>query len=179
MTDHADFQVRFSLDEEGSFEGHAVVYAERNRHNELYQRGAFSRTLDEHRANGLTPPMFWSHDPSQVIGVWTDIREDARGLAVRGSLLLDTVRGREVASMLKAKAASGISIGFRARKQTRGQGGVRTILDAELVEISLVALPSANGARVTSYRQSPSRNDALAGFIAACRRARQSLETTK
>ena len=179
MKETRDIQIRFAIDDAGTFSGHAVIFGEMNRHREFYRPGAFAKSLAEHRAAGTNPPCLFAHDPAQIVGVWTSIKEDTRGLAVEGQLLMDTVRGREVASMLKAKALSGISLGFRPRKQTRGANGTVTITDVDLVEISLVATPSANGARIASYRQSPSRNDALAGFIAACRRARQSMEKTR
>jgi uncharacterized protein len=28
--------------------------------------------------------MLWQHDPAQPIGVWDEVREDARGLWVKG-----------------------------------------------------------------------------------------------
>lgn len=174
--DHLDLQVRFAVEESGSFSGHAVVFGEQNRHRELYAPGVFKRTLEEHRANGTAPVMLWSHNPAEVIGVWTDVREDATGLAVRGQLLMDTVRGREVASMLKNKAVSGLSIGFRKVRDKFGAGGVRTLLDVDLPEISIVAVPSAGRARITDYRNHPGRELSAAAFVEACRKAKRSLE---
>lgn len=173
-----DLQFRFAVEDSGTFSGHAVVFGEQNRHRELYAPGVFKRTLEEHRANGTTPVMLWSHNPAEVIGVWTDIREDATGLSVRGQLLMDTVRGREVASMLKAKAVSGLSIGFRKVKDRIGRDGIRTLLDVDLPEISIVAVPSAGRARITDYRNHPEtgRASSAAAFVATCRKASRSLK---
>jgi len=48
-------------------------------------------------------------------------------------------------------------VGFRALRD-RTVGGVREVLEAALVEVSLVAMPAYAGARVTSVRDAdPSR----------------------
>ena len=147
-----DFDIRFSADDAGSFSGHAAVFDERNSFNEIVKRGAFARTLAEHQARNIRPPMLWSHRSDEVIGVWTDIREDATGLAVTGKLITETSRGREAHALLKAGALSGLSIGFRARGAERGANGLRILTDIELAEISLVALPSAGNARIKQVR---------------------------
>lgn len=158
-TEHRDLCFRFNADgEEGAIAGYAAVFGERNAHDELVIAGAFRLTLEEHRAAGTRPAMFWSHNPSEVIGTWTSVTEDARGLKVEGKLLLSTTRGREVFEMLRAEAVNGISIGFRPRAATRAKDGTRELRDVELLEISLVALPSAPGARVTAHRSDSTLN---------------------
>lgn len=148
-----DFDIRFSAaDDDGVFTGHAVVFDERNGHNEIVKRGAFTRTLSEHQTRNIRPPMLWSHRSDEVCGVWESITEDATGLAVRGRLITETTRGREAHALLKAGALSGLSIGFRARTAERGANGLRILTDIELVEISLVALPSAGNARIKQVR---------------------------
>ncbi|SCX27133.1 HK97 family phage prohead protease [Agrobacterium rosae] len=148
-----DFDIRFSAaDDGGVFTGHAAVFDERNSFNEIVKRGAFTRTLSEHQTRNIRPPMLWSHRTDEIIGVWTDIREDATGLAVTGKLITETARGKEAHALLKAGALNGLSIGFRARTAERGANGLRILTDIELVEISLVALPSAGNARIKQVR---------------------------
>lgn len=148
-----DFDIRFSAaDDGGVFTGHAAVFDERNSFNEIVKRGAFTRTLSEHQSRNIRPPMLWSHRTDEIIGVWTDIREDATGLAVTGKLITETTRGKEAHALLKAGALNGLSIGFRARTAERGANGLRILTDIELVEISLVALPSAGNARIKQVR---------------------------
>jgi phage head maturation protease len=38
--------------------------------------------------------MLFQHDPAQPIGAWETIREDARGLYVRGRLIGEVARAR-------------------------------------------------------------------------------------
>lgn len=169
--DVLEYDVRFAADETGSFSGHAAIFGERNSFNEIVRPGAFTRTLNEHRARNIRPPMLWAHRSDEIIGVWTDIREDATGLAVTGKLVTQTVRGAEAQALLKAGALNGLSIGFRARTAERDKAGVRILTDIELVEISLVALPSAGNARIKQVR---SESD-LSTFTRAVRAATATL----
>jgi uncharacterized protein len=158
-----DFETRFTADESGTFTGYAAKWGEINAHNEIVKPGAFSRSLAEHAKRGIAPPMFWSHHQDEPVGVWTELHEDDTGLAVTGKLVTETTRGREAFALLKAGALTGLSIGFRARKADRDTRGVRVLSDIDLAEISLVALPSAGGARITQVRTYPG----LAGFTRA------------
>ena len=87
IRDALDYDVRFAAQgDEGVFTGHAAIFGERNDHNEIVQCGAFARTIADHLARNIRPPMLWAHNTDQVIGVWEAITEDATGLAVRGSI---------------------------------------------------------------------------------------------
>lgn len=175
--EHLGLSVRFEPPgDSGAFSGHAAIFDTPNRHGELVARGAFRKSLAEHKAAGTRPLMLWAHDLSDVIGVWTDIREDQTGLAVSGRLITETRRGAEAHALLKGGALDGLSIGFSVRGDKLGLNGLRTLTDIELVEISLVGLPSARGARVTEVR---ARSDGLSTFAEACRHARCALLAMK
>lgn len=175
--DHLDLQVRFDTEgEAGEFSGHAVVWGEKNRHNEIVRRGAFRASLDAHRTAGTKPVMLWSHDPSAIIGVWTEVREDDVGLAVRGKLITGIESGREAYERLKAGAVNGLSIGFRALPGGESrQAGVRILTGIDVVEISIVGIPSAGRARITSVRNFGRSTESAVAFVAACRKARSAL----
>jgi HK97 family phage prohead protease len=97
------------------------------------------------------------------------------GLAVRGRLVTETVKGREAHALMKAGAITGLSIGFRNAKSTRTSGGVRSISDLDLGEISLVTIPSARGARITAVRH----QSGLSGFTEAMQAATRTLKGQK
>ena len=173
--DTLDVECRFAADDAGTFTGYAAKFGEVNAHNEIVMPGAFARTIADHKARGINPPMLWSHDQSQPIGVWDSLAEDATGLAVRGRLVLDTAKGREAHALMRAGAITGLSIGFRNAKATRAASGVRQIADLDLGEISLVTLPSASNARIISVRN----RSGLAGFTEAVKAATQTLKGGK
>jgi Caudovirus prohead serine protease len=86
---------------------------------------------------------YGKHEQSQPIGTWLELREDHHGLFGRGRLA-DTQLGREARTLLKDGAVSGLSIGFRTRKyKIDSATGIRTLLDVQLMEISVVTFPRA------------------------------------
>ncbi|WP_062208029.1 HK97 family phage prohead protease [Aureimonas sp. AU12] len=178
MTDHIDLSFRFAApDESGIFTGLAAVHTEPNSHGETIRFGAFKRTLAEHKRAGTRPLMLRDHDPRAIVGVWETIVETDKGLAVTGRFIRETAGGAEAYALVKAGAVNGLSIGFRARADTRGPNGSRIITDIDLVEISLVGLPSAARARIKTIHSQHGRPSSAAAFIEACRKAARSLET--
>jgi HK97 family phage prohead protease len=120
--------------------------------------------------------MLWSHNPAEIIGVWNVIREDDKGLFVRGKLITEISSGREAYERLKAGAVNGLSIGFRVLPggETRS-AGTRILTSIDLAEISIVGLPSLGGARITDVRSHGRSNGSAAAFIEACRKAQCAL----
>lgn len=157
-------ELRFS-DDAGTFTGYAAVWDQPDTFGDTIKQGAFAKTIA--KRGGRPVAMLWSHDPSRPIGVWSDLVEDHRGLKVSGRLVLETAQGREAHALLIAKAIDGLSIGFRAISSERGPNGGRRLTQIELVEISLVVLPAASKARVTSVKH----DDGTAGLLAFTRAA--------
>jgi HK97 family phage prohead protease len=160
MTEHLALEVKFSEPSEaGEFTGIASVFGETDMLGDTIAAGAFRKSLAAHQAKGRMPLLLWMHDITAPIGRWLDVRETAQGLAVKGRLILDTVRGREAYALLKERALDGLSIGFRTIKSVRTKTG-RLLQEVQLEEISLVALPALASARVTSVKSQPRREPA-------------------
>ena len=88
------------------------------------------------------------------IGVWLELREDARGLYARGRLMPEVMRAREVLSLMRAGALDGLSIGFRTMKgRTDPKTGVRRLDQIDLWEISVVTFPMLPEARVATVKR--------------------------
>jgi HK97 family phage prohead protease len=157
MTEHLALEVKFSEPSElGEFTGVASVFGEVDLMGDTVAPGAFAKSLAAHRRKGRAPLMLWSHQLDQPIGRWTEVRETAQGLVVKGRLLLDLARAREVYAMLKEKVVDGLSIGFRTVDSVRTRTG-RLLKEIDLAEISLVTLPALASARVTSVKSTPRR----------------------
>jgi HK97 family phage prohead protease len=135
----------------GAFSGYASLFGAVDLGKDMMVRGAFARSIRERGATGIR--MLYQHDPGEPIGVWTELREDARGLFVRGQLAKGATRAREVLSLMRAGALDGLSIGFRAVKARKDAAtGVRQIVEADLWEISIVTFPMLPGARVHTVK---------------------------
>lgn len=114
--------------------------------------GAFAASLRRHQKARTSPVMLWAHQMDEPIGIWDEVKETPTGLAVRGRLNLDTQRGREAAALLKQGAFRGLSIGFQARAADLRNDGGRRITEADLFEVSLVAIPARREARIVEVR---------------------------
>ncbi len=128
------------------FEGYASLFSVPDGAGDVVAPGAFARSLR------TRPPaqvrMLYQHFAHEPIGVWEIIREDARGLYVKGRLNDRVVRAQEVGALIAQGALNGLSIGFRTLRARR-DGAARLLLDVELWEISIVTFPLLGGSRVT------------------------------
>ncbi|RIA56769.1 HK97 family phage prohead protease [Dichotomicrobium thermohalophilum] len=145
---------------DGRVEGYASLFGVPDYGGDVVMPGAFAASL---RRRGPCEVRFlFQHDPAQPIGVWDEIREDKRGLYVRGRLIGGVMRAREVAAMLRAGALDGLSIGFRTVRADRDPRlRTRRLHEIDLWEISVVTFPMLPGAKVSRIEQAGAT--ALAG----------------
>jgi HK97 family phage prohead protease len=148
---------------EGTIEGYASYFRERDSGNDIVMPGAFAKSLKERRTQKAWKiPMFFGHAHSSVpVGVWTDIVEDAKGLKVTGKLIFQNDDARQAYAVMKAGGEMGISIGYKCvRKEIESvrddalgyDVSIRKLIEVDLREISLVAMPMLDSARVTKVK---------------------------
>lgn len=140
-----------ALSDDGVIEGYGSVFGNVDHGGDKVMPGAFIEGLTAGKRAGRTVKMLWNHDPSQPIGVWEDLAEDAKGLWGKGRLVMEVPKAREVHALMKAGAISGLSIGYRT-KSSEPDGAVRLLKAVELYEISPVTFPMNERARVTSVK---------------------------
>ncbi len=131
-------------------EGYASLFDARDQGGDVVQKGAYGVSLKALMAAGRQVKMLWQHDPAQPIGIWDEVREDAKGLWVKGRLLDSVARGREAAALIEAGAIDGLSIGYRTVKASKNTKGQRLLQELELWEVSLVTFPMLPSARLTA-----------------------------
>jgi len=143
-----------AVDETGMIEGYGSVFGNADSYSDVVVEGAFERSLEEAKTSGRMPAMLWQHDPEEPIGVWVDMREDSRGLYVKGKLA-DTQRGREARELIKLGALTGLSIGYTTKKyEIDKENDVRRLTEIELWEVSPVTFPANSEARITGVKAS-------------------------
>lgn len=139
---------------DGTFEGYASLFSKPDMADDIIMPGAFKRSLAERDAAGIR--MLFQHDANQPIGVWTELREDQRGLYAKGKLAVDAPKASEVLALLRAGAIDGLSIGFKAVRFRRdAKTGIRRLDAVDLWEISVVTFPMMPGARVAHVKAQP------------------------
>ena len=155
-------------------EGYASYFGDVDQGGDIVSQGAYAASLRRLAAEGRQVKMLWQHDPAQPIGIWDEVREDARGLYVKGRLLESVERAREAAALIEAGAIDGLSIGYRTVKAVKNDKGQRLLTELELWEVSLVTFPMLPSARVGA--KGGSLDDrALRELAAALRDARQEM----
>ena len=151
------------IEADGTFSGYASLFGKPDMARDVVERGAFRRSLRLRRAQSVR--MLFQHDPGQPIGRWLDIREDERGLFVRGRLTPGVAKSAEVLQLLRAGALDGLSIGFRTVRARKDLGaGVRRILEADLWEVSIVTFPMLPEARIDRVKAYARRSAATGGW---------------
>ncbi len=162
------FEVK-SLAMDGTFAGYASVFGVVDSQRDVVHPGAFKASLKSR----LQPvQLLWQHQWQSPIGVIESLFEDARGLYIKGRLLMEVAQAREAYALLKAGVIRGLSIGYSVKRAKRNiDTGVRELLDVELWEVSLVTMPANEAAQVTVVKSC----DGWAGLIAAVKRAEGAL----
>lgn len=140
------------------FEGYASLFGVADGAGDVVAPGAFAASLRKRPASQVR--MLYQHSAHEPLGVWETIREDARGLYVRGRLTLDVARVRDVRALIADGALDGLSIGFRTVRARRdAKSGHRLLTEIELWEISIVTFPLLKGSAVTGIGEKGSALD--------------------
>lgn len=122
-----------ALNEDGSFSGHASVFGNVDSQQEVVERGAFKEIIKNEDGKVV---VLWQHNSRDPIGV-ADVREDAKGLAFEGSLVLEDPTARKARAHMIAKSVRGMSIGYDTLKD-EVRDGIRYLKELKLYEISVV-----------------------------------------
>lgn len=139
-----------------TFEGYAVVWGVQNSHREVFIHGAFQRTLAEWKSEGDLPSFYLQHDWNLLIGEWTEMREDAKGLFVRGRFI-NSPWGDHGLALVREKIATALSVGFmhndyEVENADDWPNRVIRVKEVTLFEVSLVERGSDPKAGVTAIR---------------------------
>ena len=119
-------------------EGYAALFGQSDLGGDVVRGGAFARSL----RTAADVPMLLQHRNGAIAGKWHRIREDGRGLYVRGLV------SSASALALIERGLEGLSIGFRPVTWRDRTSGGRDLIAVDLVEVSLVADPMQPLARL-------------------------------
>jgi len=158
MTHHYDYQLETkSIGEAGEFEGYASTFGNVDQGGDVVEPGAFIEGVVKAKKDRRNIPLLWQHDHTEPIGIWKDIAEDAKGLYVKGQLLIEhDPLARRAHGLLKAGALGGMSIGYRVpaggAEADERRPGITRLKTIDLREISLVTMPMNLEARVSQVK---------------------------
>jgi len=140
------------------FEGYGCVYGVKDSYKCVWEPGVFAATLADWRSKQDLPSFYLQHDWDNLIGQWLDMREDNKGLWVKGRFI-NSVFGDHAKALVAEDIAKGLSIGFvaideRIENENDWETYTRYITKADLYEISLVERAAVPGSAIdeTSLR---------------------------
>lgn len=160
--------MQFKFNEEaGTFEGYASVFGGVDSYGDTVLVGAYTETLQDRER---PVRMRWNHY-GEVIGKWLEMREDEKGLYVKGQLTPGHSKAEDIKALLKHGAIDGLSIGyFIVDDEPNGYGG-RNLKQVELIEISVVEEPADLGATITGIKAAIEKAETLADLERSLRDA--------
>jgi HK97 family phage prohead protease len=127
--------------------GYASTWNNVDLGGDVVLKGAFTETL----AADQKVRFLYSHNPANVLGVASDLRQDDKGLFGRFRIS-KTALGQDVHTLLKDGALDSFSIGYLPRDFEFDDSGVRKLKAVELLEVSVVAMPMNPEAMVTGVK---------------------------
>jgi HK97 family phage prohead protease len=145
-----------AIGDDGVIEGYASVWDVVDSYNEAVMPGAFKLSLANSQRTGRGVKMLYQHDTYYPIGVWNDLKEDDKGLYVRGRILKDaSQKAAEAYSLVRDGALDELSIGYRTieSKKDPSRPGVILLKQLDLREVSIVTFGAlARAAHIESVK---------------------------
>ena len=112
----------------------------------MFKRGSIS-------ADGRAPKLIASHDQSKILGLVTERYPQEDGMYFQAKLA-DTADGRDYMQLMSMGAIDAVSIGCMPTKYKFDNNGVMIVESASWSELSLVAVPAFDSARISSVQMS-------------------------
>lgn len=131
-----------------TFSGYASVFDYVDSQMDIVVKGAFTKCLEK-RPN---VKMLWQHNMQDLIGRYTKMVEDSKGLYVEGEICLDAPKGMGCYALMKQGSLDSLSIGFVTKDYEYLANGVRAIKEVDLFEISPVTFPANDMAMIHNVK---------------------------
>lgn len=163
-------EVKKTGDGAAVFEGYASVFGGVDSYGDTIEKGAYADTIKNRR---YPPLMLYQHWSDNVIGKWLSMSEDDTGLKVRGEFTPGHSLAQDVYASMKHEAITGLSIGYRVPKggALEGDDGTRVLKKIELIEVSVVARPADDNARISMVKSEIDEIQSIADFEVFLREA--------
>lgn len=141
--------VKAKADGPVTFSGYASTFGNTDLGGDIVMPGAFKESL-----GGRDPKMFWNHNARMIpVGKWVDVKEDDKGLLVKGELTPGHSVAEDLAAAIRHGTVDKMSIGYRTIKSEYDEDSeTRKLTQVELMEISPVNFPMNEQADITAVK---------------------------
>lgn len=132
------------------FKGYASTFGNVDRVGDVVVKGAFEKTLLENP----NPPLLFAHKRDEPLGVFDEIKEDAKGLYVEGRMpMSDSYVKERIVPQMQVGSIRKMSIGYSVKKwQYDEDKDIFYLLEIVLYEASLVTIPANDQADINPVK---------------------------
>lgn len=125
--------------EKGVFSCYANVKGNIDNARDRTLDGAYQKSIKSHIEKGFMPLMLWMHNPYELpVGKWMEMREDEKGLYMRGKLS-DTTMGKDLQILAKDDALNMFSIGYiEVDSKWNTEKQCNDLIEVDIKEVSWV-----------------------------------------
>lgn len=148
----------------GIIKGYGATFGNIDRGDDRIIKGAFKKTLKDHKSRGRQIRMQYQHNRMELIGGWEKFKEDDNGLLLEGKINLQVQRGMEAYSLAKQGVLTDLSIGYWAKGYEwvkEDNNSIRNLTELELFEVSPVGEPMNIMAQITDVKTMTDVSDLL------------------
>lgn len=152
---HKSVVTEFKAQSDGTFEGYASVFNNKDSYGDIVRPGAYTKTLME---RGNKVKVLYNHNWDNLIGTPKQMKEDTYGLWVQAQIITALSLGKDVLELMRAGALSEMSIGYQAIKynylsdDTDSYWPGRELLEVKLFEFSPVTFAANELAAITGVK---------------------------
>jgi HK97 family phage prohead protease len=136
--------------EEGTIEAYVSIFGNIDSYGDIVEPGAFKDSLAKWFPR--YPKGIWAHDWSLPIAETLEAKEDARGLYIKGKLLLTVEKGKEAWELIKSGVVTDFSFGYEVNEYEYDTLGYRHLKKLTIYEWSPVLVGANNQATILSMK---------------------------
>lgn len=139
--EHKNLNFEIKAHEDGSFVGYGSTFGNIDLVGDIVQKGAFTKSIEKKGASGVK--LFLQHNSNDIIGKFTEIFEDEKGLVIKGQFFLGNIqKANETHFLMKEGQITQFSIGYRVISKAFDSNGNTLLKEIDLIEVSPVTFPA-------------------------------------
>jgi hypothetical protein len=162
---------------DGEFIGYASVFNNKDSDGDVILKGAFTNTLTEWKASGLSIPVLWGHntsDPDFNLGECLTAEEDEKGLKVHVKLDLSCPKAASTYRLLKGRRVNQMSFAYKVidgayimpeGENTSYRDAYYEMRELQLYEVSVVPIGANDQTEILAVKSLVSAMRAKAGRV--------------
>ena len=128
--------------------GYASVFDTEDSRGDVILKTCFEKSVSLHQSQGYQNiSLLWQHNPSDPVGRILSLKINDYGLYIIAKINDRTIKSLDAVNLIYSQIISSFSVGIKIIRYQNLKIG-RSIIEAELVEVSIVTFPSNKEAKI-------------------------------